>query len=70
MRTYGLREHLYQEARKRGIRFFRYSADNKPVVESTDFDGREKLRITLTDKILDIPVSQLYPMNWMKLQEN
>ena len=30
IRTYGQREHLYQEARAAGIRFFRYTPEDKP----------------------------------------
>jgi len=32
IRTYGEREELYREARSRGVLFFRYSQDDKPLV--------------------------------------
>jgi len=35
IRTYGLRENLYQEARRSGILFFRYTPDEKPGVSAT-----------------------------------
>lgn len=49
IRTYGLREHLYKEARSRGIIFIRYTAENKPRVELLD-DG--KLRVSVLDHVL------------------
>jgi len=36
VRTYGLQEKLYTEARAAGIRFIRYEPDSKPEVESTE----------------------------------
>ena len=44
MRTYGLIEDLYTEARDKGIVFIRYKLDGKPEVEE-DQDGRLKVRI-------------------------
>jgi heterodisulfide reductase subunit A-like polyferredoxin len=44
MRTYGLIEHLYTEARDKGIVFIRYKLDSKPEV-GEDQDGRLKVRI-------------------------
>jgi heterodisulfide reductase subunit A-like polyferredoxin len=44
MRTYGLIESLYTEARDKGIIFIRYKLDGKPEVEE-DQDGRLKVRI-------------------------
>ncbi|MCK5506925.1 MAG: CoB--CoM heterodisulfide reductase iron-sulfur subunit A family protein, partial [Desulfobacterales bacterium] len=49
MRTYGLIEDLYTEARDKGIVFIRYKLDGKPEVEE-DRDGRLKVRIL--DKLL------------------
>jgi heterodisulfide reductase subunit A len=43
IRTYGFREKYYQEARKKGIIFLRYTQDKKPVVEK----GEEKLKVTV-----------------------
>ncbi|MCJ7616724.1 MAG: FAD-dependent oxidoreductase [Desulfobacterales bacterium] len=44
MRTYGLIESLYTDARDKGIVFIRYKLDGKPEVEE-DQDGRLKVRI-------------------------
>ncbi|HBF43034.1 MAG TPA: hypothetical protein DDW42_05270 [Desulfobacteraceae bacterium] len=44
MRTYGLIEDLYTDARDKGIVFIRYKLDGKPEVEE-DRDGRLKVRI-------------------------
>jgi heterodisulfide reductase subunit A len=49
MRTYGKREDIYREARARGVLFFHYDNDQKPVVES---DGN-RLEIIFNDPILD-----------------
>jgi len=48
MRTYGERETLYAEARKQGVRFFRYSVDDPPKVEAAG----EKLIIRFLDQDL------------------
>ncbi len=52
IRTYGLRETLYKEARDLGIIFIRYSLKSKPVVSK---DG-ENLQIRTFDPILQMPV--------------
>jgi len=49
MRTYGERELLYQEARKAGVLFVRYSLDRKPVVREVE----GILQVTVWDAILD-----------------
>ncbi len=49
MRTYGLREKLYQEARQAGVFFFRYSLNEKPAVTA---EG-EKVRLEFRDPILN-----------------
>jgi heterodisulfide reductase subunit A len=59
IRTYGQREVLYQKARELGVIFIRFSLDEKPIVEKTRVRGAEKLRITVKDHILGIPI-QLY----------
>jgi heterodisulfide reductase subunit A-like polyferredoxin len=56
LRTYGQREELYRRAREMGVLFIRYSLENKPLVEKASLDGREKLKITVTDHILGRPV--------------
>ena len=53
IRTYGMREKLYQEARIKGIIFIRYDLDNKPVVKEVD----GKLNVTVTDQILGRPIT-------------
>jgi heterodisulfide reductase subunit A len=53
MRTYGERELLYHRAREMGVMFIRFRIAEPPVVE--EVDGR--LQITVTDQILQRPVS-------------
>lgn len=57
LRTYGQREQLYTRARELGVLFIRFPVEEKPVVEKTIHDGREKLRITVLDHILGRPVA-------------
>jgi heterodisulfide reductase subunit A len=57
IRTYGFKELYYQEARDKGIVFIRYDVTGKPVVQTVHEDGKEILRVTLTDPILGEPVS-------------
>jgi heterodisulfide reductase subunit A len=52
MRTYGERESIYTEARRKGILFFRYGLDDLPKV---DYFG-DRLKITVTDHVLQRPV--------------
>ncbi len=54
MRTFGMMEQLYTEAREKGVVFIRYSLENKPVVRETDGGG---LEVTVIDHILDRPVT-------------
>ena len=56
IRTYGRREDLYTRARKLGVLFIRYNADEKPVVEKVTVGGKEKLRIRVRDHVLERPV--------------
>ena len=56
IRTYGQREDLYRKARELGVIFIRFSLDEKPVVEKATIDGKEKLKITVKDHVLGIPV--------------
>jgi len=58
LRTYGLREDLYTKARELGVIFIRFD-DDKPVVEEVTADGKQKIRITITDPILERPVALL-----------
>jgi heterodisulfide reductase subunit A len=48
MRTYGFQEDAYRNARERGVLFFRYEAEDKPLVE---VDG-ERVTVSFTDPIL------------------
>ena len=52
IRTYGLLEDYYTEARKKGVFFFRFDAEDPPVVESSA-DGVE---VTFSDHILNCKV--------------
>ncbi len=54
MRTYGLRENLYKEAREKGVIFIRFDLDHKPRVEQTRDGG---LKVSVRDHILGIPVT-------------
>jgi len=49
IRTYGLLEDYYTEARQKGVFFFRYDAEDPPLVETTA-DGVE---VTFSDHILN-----------------
>jgi heterodisulfide reductase subunit A len=49
IRTYGVREDLYREARNQGVLFFRYDPHEKPVVEAKG----KKVSVTFNDRILD-----------------
>jgi heterodisulfide reductase subunit A len=55
IRTYGRREELYREARKRGVIFIRYDLEEKPRVEQAG----ERLKVTVKDHVLgrDIEIS-------------
>ncbi len=52
IRTYGEKEYLYEEARKKGVIFIRYSLDGKPVVTK---DG-DKLIVKIKDHITGLPL--------------
>jgi heterodisulfide reductase subunit A-like polyferredoxin len=49
MRTYGLMEDYYTEARKKGVFFFRYDKEDPPVVEKAGDD----LEVTFQDHVLN-----------------
>ena len=55
IRTYGIMEKYYREARRQGVLFFRFNHDEPPEVESTD----EGLSVTFRDHVLqrDIKIS-------------
>ncbi len=48
LRTYGLREDLFKQARAAGVIFIRYSLENKPKVEAE----KEELMISVQDRVL------------------
>jgi heterodisulfide reductase subunit A2 len=52
IRTYGLLEKYYLEARERGVRFVHYEPGNPPVVEAAPAGGAAGLKVTVTDSIL------------------
>ncbi|KPK67737.1 hypothetical protein AMJ82_09970 [candidate division TA06 bacterium SM23_40] len=52
IRTYGLYEQYYREARERGVRFIRYEEDRKPRVSSSDGG----LRVSTLDPVLNATV--------------
>jgi heterodisulfide reductase subunit A-like polyferredoxin len=56
IRTYGPKEKLYQKAREMGVIFIRYSVDEKPLVEKETLEGKDKLKISVRDHILGVPL--------------
>ncbi len=48
MRSYGLKEDFYRQARDLGVLFFLFTPDDKPKVEATG----DTVRVTLTGKVL------------------
>jgi len=48
IRTYGLNESLYTEAKRRGVKFIRFDSDQRPVLGKDS----DKLRISVDDSIL------------------
>jgi len=57
LRTYGLRENIYKEAREKGVIFIRFDVENKPQVEQA---AGGALTVTVRDHVLGIPV-HLHP---------
>ncbi len=53
MRTYGFREDAYREASENDVRFIRYTPEDKPVVEPVKEGGKDLIRVTVPDAILD-----------------
>ncbi len=52
IRTYGFREDYYRAAAEKEVKFVRWEADDKPVVEATSEEGRPVLRVTVPDPVL------------------
>ncbi len=49
IRTYGLLEDYYTEARRQGVFFFRFDADDPPVAEA----AKDGIEVTFTDHVLN-----------------
>lgn len=53
VRTYGFREDYYREAADKGVRFIRWTPEDKPEVEAgVNEEGREVIKVTVTDPVL------------------
>lgn len=52
MRTYGYYEDYYREAAGKEVRFIRYEPADRPQVEAAVEEGRDVLRVSVTDPIL------------------
>jgi len=57
IRTYGFLEQYYIEAREAGVQFLQYDPEQKPTVELVTRDGEERVRVTVTDLILNEELS-------------
>jgi len=55
IRTFGLKESLYRQAREKGVIFIRYETSSKPLV--TAENGTGALKVAITDHILNRPIS-------------
>ncbi len=53
VRTYGLRESLYKEAREKGVLFIKYEGHHKPTVRL----GPNELYVRVTDHVLHTPMT-------------
>ncbi|MEJ2474596.1 MAG: FAD-dependent oxidoreductase, partial [Desulfobacterales bacterium] len=53
IRTYGLLEDYYTKARQKGVLFFRFDAEDPPVVEASDAG----VQVTFNDHILNRPLT-------------
>jgi heterodisulfide reductase subunit A len=52
VRTYGFNEDYYRQAADKEVKFIRYEPEDKPQVEAATAEGKEVLRVTVTDPIL------------------
>jgi heterodisulfide reductase subunit A2 len=57
MRTYGLKEDYYRLAQAKGVRFVRYTPEDRPQVEAVQEGGRSVLRVTVKDPVLGRPLA-------------
>jgi heterodisulfide reductase subunit A len=53
IRTYGFKEDFYREAREHGVIFALYDPEHKPQVVQENVDGRQVLRVRVTDPLTD-----------------
>ena len=53
IRTYGFMEQYYEEARHKGVLFIPYDETDKPEIQLSGDKGKEALRITVKDTILN-----------------
>jgi heterodisulfide reductase subunit A2 len=53
IRTYGYNEDYYQQASNKNVKFIRYDVPDKPKVEAVNESGKNILRVSLTDPILN-----------------
>ncbi|MGC8719826.1 MAG: FAD-dependent oxidoreductase [Thermodesulforhabdaceae bacterium] len=60
VRTFGFREHYYNEARKKGVRFVRYDLENKPqVIQDPKGNLKVKVRDPISESLISIPTDLL-----------
>jgi heterodisulfide reductase subunit A len=52
IRTYGLKEDFYREAREKGVIFIRYEPETKPEVNPDKENGKDILRVTVGEPLL------------------
>jgi heterodisulfide reductase subunit A len=57
IRTYGFKEDYYREAANQEIKFIRYEAEAKPIVEAVEEEGRPVLRVTVNDPVVGMALS-------------
>jgi heterodisulfide reductase subunit A len=57
VRTYGFAEDYYREARDKNVRFIRYEPDDEPLVVAVNEDGKNILKVTVTDQTLNKKVA-------------
>jgi len=53
IRTYGLKEDYYRKAREKGIVFIHYEPEAKPEVTSVKEEGKDFLRVTVNEPLLE-----------------
>ncbi|MBW1722638.1 MAG: CoB--CoM heterodisulfide reductase iron-sulfur subunit A family protein [Deltaproteobacteria bacterium] len=59
MRTYGFQEDYFRKARERGVKFFRYDADEKPVVNADGNRVTVAFREQILNREVEIPADCL-----------